>query len=251
MYRGHKSRAEYLLALLKNGDNSDVENLSSDEEFEEGPQQNYLSEGVEDEFLELLNENNIPTEILQKIAEVAGNEDNDPENEDDNPECEDLVRDEIDCDNSSNTNNNVESQVEDIDIVELEFVTKKANIKWTKNRQVFTQSKNDFQLVASNASDILTPLNYFLKYIPITMFEQIAHFTNMYALQQNGKNFKICNAAEIKILCALHIAAGTLKFPRSRMYWEKALGIDLFTENMSRDRFFQLRSNIHFVDNLA
>ncbi|KAK9693288.1 hypothetical protein QE152_g34324 [Popillia japonica] len=64
---------------------------------------NYLSEGVEDEFLELLNENNIPTEILQKIAEVAGNEDNDPENEDDNPECEDLVRDEIDCDNSSNT----------------------------------------------------------------------------------------------------------------------------------------------------
>ncbi|XP_047115781.1 piggyBac transposable element-derived protein 3-like [Schistocerca piceifrons] len=35
------------------------------------------------------------------------------------------------------------------------------------------------------------------------------------------------------------------------MYWDSALHLDLFVESMSRERFFQLRSNFHVVDNLA
>ncbi|KAG5896871.1 hypothetical protein JTB14_017685 [Gonioctena quinquepunctata] len=35
-----------------------------------------------------------------------------------------------------------------------------------------------------------------------------------------------------------------------RMYWDKFFGIGIFLENMSRDRFFQLRSCLHLVNNL-
>ncbi|KAG5864302.1 hypothetical protein JTB14_002779 [Gonioctena quinquepunctata] len=34
------------------------------------------------------------------------------------------------------------------------------------------------------------------------------------------------------------------------MYWEKFFGIGIFLENMSRDRFFQLRSSLHLLNNL-
>ena len=78
----------------------------------------------------------------------------------------------------------------------------------------------------------------------------MAYYTNIYALQ-TGKSFKKTSVDEMKTLIALHIAIGCLnKFPRVRMYWEKILGIGLFLDNMTRDRFFQLRTNLHLVNNL-
>ncbi|KAG5899650.1 hypothetical protein JTB14_036022 [Gonioctena quinquepunctata] len=78
----------------------------------------------------------------------------------------------------------------------------------------------------------------------------MADYTNIYALQQ-GKSFRSTTASQIMVLFALHIMIGCLnKFPRIRMYWEKFFGIGIFSENMSRDRFFQLRSCLHLVNNL-
>lgn len=34
------------------------------------------------------------------------------------------------------------------------------------------------------------------------------------------------------------------------MFWERSLGINLFLDSMSRDRFFQISNNVHFVNNL-
>ncbi|KAJ8949465.1 hypothetical protein NQ318_007566 [Aromia moschata] len=41
-----------------------------------------------------------------------------------------------------------------------------------------------------------------------------------------------------------------LKFPRIRMYWDTDFKMTIFTESMSRNRFFQLRTTIHVVNNL-
>jgi len=83
------------------------------------------------------------------------------------------------------------------------------------------------------------------------MFEEIATYTNMYGLQLGLNSFRLTSTSEIKILFALHIMIGSLnKFPRIRMYWERSLRIYAFLENMSRDRFFQLRTCLHFVNNL-
>ncbi|KAJ8929164.1 hypothetical protein NQ314_018188 [Rhamnusium bicolor] len=75
-----------------------------------------------------------------------------------------------------------------------------------------------------------SPLQYFLRYIGDDLFEEMVQYTNMYALQEGITSFKPTDRYEIKTLIALHIAIG------------------LFLENMSRDRFFQLRTSLHFVD---
>lgn len=43
---------------------------------------------------------------------------------------------------------------------------------------------------------------------------------------------------------------GILKVPRVRMYWSHQLSVDVITDAVSRDRFFELRSHLHFADRL-
>lgn len=101
--------------------------------------------------------------------------------------------------------------------------------------------------------EVQYPIDYFNKYITSELFEDIVKFTNIYALQQ-GKSqieFKPTNKAEIETLFGLHIIIGCLnKFPRLRMYWNATLSMNVFLENMSRNRFFQIRTMLQFVNNL-
>jgi hypothetical protein len=39
--------------------------------------------------------------------------------------------------------------------------------------------------------------------------------------------------------------------PRVRMYWEKDTRVPPVVDNMTKDRFFSIRSNIHFIDNMT
>lgn len=84
----------------------------------------------------------------------------------------------------------------------------------------------------------------------MTLFESAAFHTNMYAIQQNNIRFKQCISEEIETLFGLHIAIGTLRLPRVRMAWNQDIGFNLFLDNMTSDRFFSLRSHLHFVNNL-
>lgn len=130
-----------------------------------------------------------------------------------------------------------------------DIITQKKDIKWCKRNfhtpdiiwNELDQSSEEFV--------VLNPLDYFQKYINDAEFENMANFTNIYAHQKNVQ-FKPTNSAEIRSLFGLHIAIGCLKFPKVRLFWDKTLYIHLFRETMSRDRFFQLRNNLHCVNNL-
>lgn len=60
----------------------------------------------------------------------------------------------------------------------------------------------------------------------------MAEFTKMYAHQKGDTSFKPTDSSEIQSLFGLHIASGTLKFPRARLFWDRALGIHLFLDEM-------------------
>lgn len=75
--------------------------------------------------------------------------------------------------------------------------------------------------------------------------------TNLYATYSNKVRFKSTTAKEIEILFGLHLATGIFGYPCLKMYWETNISIPLFTENMARDQFFELRKNLHLVDNTA
>ncbi|XP_049520990.1 piggyBac transposable element-derived protein 3 [Dermacentor silvarum] len=44
---------------------------------------------------------------------------------------------------------------------------------------------------------------------------------------------------------------GILKLPRVRLYWSRMFRVDLVAQAMPRNRFFELRSYVHFVDKLS
>lgn len=132
-----------------------------------------------------------------------------------------------------------------------EFLTLKNNIKYY--RRPF--SPPDIPWNDDNAEEeteeLLSPLNYFKRYIGDSMFVKMAYDTNVYALQRNIVGYKNTNSNELQVLFALHIIIGCLnKFPRLRMYWDTVLGIHVFLDNMTRNRFFELRSNLHITQTI-
>ncbi|XP_049954845.1 piggyBac transposable element-derived protein 3-like [Schistocerca serialis cubense] len=98
----------------------------------------------------------------------------------------------------------------------------------------------------------LPTMSSVIKYITNDLFSSMADMTNLYALQSGTiSNFKQTTPAELQILFGLHILMGTLKFPRVRMYWDTTLKMELLLDSMPRNRFFQLRTNLHLVNSMA
>ena len=60
------------------------------------------------------------------------------------------------------------------------------------------------------------------------MLREMCIRESIYAIQKGTVNFKNTNKKEIEVLIGLHLAIGSLKFPRIRLYWENMLGIGLF-----------------------
>lgn len=128
------------------------------------------------------------------------------------------------------------------------FVDKRS-IKWKK--QPFVPSKISLEELEERhfPEEIPTPLDYFMKYFPDNEYEEMARYTNTYA-QQNGKLTWIeTNSREMKIFVGVHLLMGVFGLPRIRMYWEQKSRINIVADNITRNRFFELRSNFHIMDN--
>jgi len=147
-----------------------------------------------------------------------------------------------------NISNEVLENLETSNSLGQYHVTNKKDIKWVQ--QPFENLKlnlDDIESVVAPTS-MLAPIDYFNKYFSDDFYEQIAYNTLLYTVEK-GIHFSPTNAQEIKYFIAIHIIMGTLKFPRVRMYWEEAYRT--VANNMTRDRFFQLRSNFHIIDNAS
>ncbi|KAJ8938305.1 hypothetical protein NQ314_011536 [Rhamnusium bicolor] len=72
----------------------------------------------------------------------------------------------------------------------------------------------------------------------------------IYALQNENGRFTPTNLQDIEIFIGIHLIMGCLKFPRISLYWDNTLCISVFQNNMTRNRFYKLRMNLHLVNNL-
>lgn len=126
---------------------------------------------------------------------------------------------------------------------------RKNEVKWIEGSK-FEAVKTSFRPQAcSTPTNCDVPFKFFKLYFPQSFFELLAEKTNQYALQ---KNIALSvTVSDIENFIALHILMGVYKFPRIRMYWEKSCNITIFSETMSRDKFFRMRTCLHAVDNLS
>ncbi|XP_066999020.2 piggyBac transposable element-derived protein 3 isoform X5 [Anabrus simplex] len=98
-----------------------------------------------------------------------------------------------------------------------------------------------------NSSVVGTPLDYYERYLTNQLFDSDAHYTNCYCLAKMGK--ELCTSAvEIKTFCGMHLIMGCIPYPRIHMYWKNGIKLEVIANAMCRDRFFPLRTCLHWVD---
>eukprot|EP00102_Acyrthosiphon_pisum_P023878 XP_016661088.1 PREDICTED: piggyBac transposable element-derived protein 3-like [Acyrthosiphon pisum] len=77
----------------------------------------------------------------------------------------------------------------------------------------------------------------------------MAKHTNTYAHQNAKLNWIETNSREMKIFVGVHLLMGVFGLPQRRMYWEQKPRINIVADIITRNRFFELRSNFHIMDN--
>lgn len=80
------------------------------------------------------------------------------------------------------------------------------------------------------------------------MIKNITYQTNLYSTQKSGSSINT-NDHEIEQFLGIHLIMSIIKMPSYKMFWNQRTKYSLVADNMSRNRFEKLRSNIHFADN--
>lgn len=222
--------------------------LLHDSDFEENCD---INEDCSDEEIEIENPGRLQFGNCEPVSKILGNVD---ENEEESDEAQNSLENAIIL---ASMDYNDELIIDEQSVIELinmaetpetfEY-TEKAKIEW--RRREFNPNSHVFRAESRDETVMCTPVEYFKKYFTEELLEKMAYFTNLYAVQKQSKNFKHTCSTEIKQFIALHIVMGCLKFSRIRLYWSPLIGIELFRHSMNSNRFFQLRTHLHFVNNL-
>ncbi|KAI5722453.1 hypothetical protein M8J76_008557 [Diaphorina citri] len=92
----------------------------------------------------------------------------------------------------------------------------------------------------------------FLQYLDMDFWEVVSEKTNIYHCQNSSKHETLhCTPEEILKFVAVEILMGCLRLPQARLYWCREINIGIVSEIMPRNRYYEIRNNIHFVNNLA
>lgn len=113
----------------------------------------------------------------------------------------------------------------------------------------FFSSKED-PLEQINTNSVLTPWQYFQRYLGNDFFSLGSECTAQYHLQNTGKVLNV-SPTDIKKFFGLHAIMECTPFPRIHMYWNNKFKFDLVSDVLPRDKFYLLRVNFHIVDVLG
>ncbi|XP_057677371.1 piggyBac transposable element-derived protein 2-like [Corythoichthys intestinalis] len=97
---------------------------------------------------------------------------------------------------------------------------------------------------------LLSPLEYFRKFITTEMLELLKEQTNLYSVQKSEKHNNVnTTVKELEIMIGLYLRMGLCQLTGNRAYWENDTRCPMIADVMSRNRFQNLLVNLHFTDN--
>ncbi|XP_046389640.1 piggyBac transposable element-derived protein 3-like [Ischnura elegans] len=91
-------------------------------------------------------------------------------------------------------------------------------------------------------------LDMFFEYFPPSFWKSVVEQSNLYSVQVRDHRSINMTYDEIIRFVGVSILMGSLNYPQTRLYWSRDLAVPLIQKVMSRDRFFELRNHLHFVD---
>nr|XP_015839965.1 PREDICTED: uncharacterized protein LOC107398917 [Tribolium castaneum] len=215
-----------------------------------------LRPGVDDEkLLELLNADCSDIDISDEENEL------DPEPEEIfNDELQNEQTEEEEANDQREEREDSEEDDDEDDLLPLSVVrdnllvaqaqnsTSKAKRTSWKRKSTFTppnfdwtEPENDFERrLAWTAKDYLS------MYFTDEDFQKNCDCTNARYVEVKGVSLNL-TLLEIKKFLGMITLMSCLKYPRIRMYWAKTTRVEAIARNMTRDRFFSIRSNLKVV----
>lgn len=96
----------------------------------------------------------------------------------------------------------------------------------------------------------LTPVQIFEKIFDEDVISLIITNTVLYATQNNRHSFQL-DSTDLKKFIGILILSGYHKLPREDLYWslDEDVGVEIVSSAMSRQRFRDIKRNLHFVNN--
>ena len=127
----------------------------------------------------------------------------------------------------------------------LPRVWKKADLK-TKQSDRFKWNAN-----VTDSLPNMEPSGYFELFWNDVLFQKIQNFSKMYAAQQDPRSSFDVSVDELKVVVGILLISGYSTVPRRRLYWssENDVRNDMIANAMSRNRFDEILSKLHFANN--
>ncbi|XP_067939799.1 piggyBac transposable element-derived protein 1-like [Watersipora subatra] len=148
----------------------------------------------------------------------------------------------------------METEDDEYDIPLVNFATtstSSCNPRWRKRK--FTSPDSVFLGATPQppvSAKIDTPYEYFRRFTPGSMFNNIVSNTNLYSTQKCGKPINISNK-ELEQVIGMYFYMGLVKMNSVQLYWETETFYPPVAGVMSRNRFQEILATLHFVNNLA
>jgi hypothetical protein len=164
-----------------------------------------------------------------------------------------LLRNDVPTDIPGELELMVDSDDDNIPLSKLQ-VTKNVPIKWRKRPvNMEMETTKFFQKAEFEKKEALegkSPIEVFETLFDDEVVNLIIDQSLIYAKQHNNHSFQI-DKAEMKVFIAILLFSGYHSMPREKMYWktDEDTRIPIVANNMSRNRFEEVKRYIHFADN--
>lgn len=93
----------------------------------------------------------------------------------------------------------------------------------------------------------LSRWQHFARQFPDMIFSELAHFTNVYALQTDGIELG-ATPQEIRVFFGMLLLLAIVKAPRVWMYWQERTRIPYIGDAMSSKKVFEARAMLHVTN---
>ncbi|CAF2058572.1 unnamed protein product [Rotaria magnacalcarata] len=95
----------------------------------------------------------------------------------------------------------------------------------------------------------LEPIDYFYTMFGKESFDILKEQSNLYSVQVNPNRPVNISESEIRQFVGILLMTGIYGFPQQRSYWTNSTRVESIASTMSRDRFLEIKKNLHVVDN--
>ena len=121
--------------------------------------------------------------------------------------------------------------------------------KWQQTRTDNAWATPDWLGRRHTSETKRAPIEYFRSFFFPDLLQHIVEQSNLYSVQKNVNKSLNLSPSELEQFLGSLLAMSLVKLSNSRKYWSGKLNCPLVSEVMSRDRWEQIKSNLHFNDN--